>query len=44
MRLGKTLACGFVFSILVAADEGMWLFDQFPKAQVKKAYGFAISG
>jgi hypothetical protein len=42
VRLGKTLACGFVFSILVAADEGMWLFDQFPKAQVKKVYGFAI--
>ncbi|HTA70600.1 MAG TPA: S46 family peptidase [Bryobacteraceae bacterium] len=38
----KTLALGFVFSVLVAADEGMWLFDQFPKAQVEKAYGFAV--
>jgi hypothetical protein len=43
MTLAKTLALGFVFSVLVAADEGMWLFDQFPKAQVEKAYGFTMS-
>jgi hypothetical protein len=43
MRLYKTLALGFVFSVLVAADEGMWLFDQFPKAQVEKTYGFSVS-
>jgi len=29
--LNKTLALGFVFSIFLAADEGMWLFDNFPK-------------
>jgi hypothetical protein len=41
--LVKTLALGFVFSILAPADEGMWLFDQFPKAQVSKSYGFTVS-
>ncbi len=39
----KTLALGFVFSVLVPADEGIWLFDQFPKTQVEKAYGFTVS-
>src|SRR4051794_21973796 len=24
----------------LAADEGMWLFNQFPKEQLKKKYGF----
>jgi len=41
--LVKTLALGFVFFVSVAADEGMWLFDQFPKAQVEKAHGFTVS-
>ena len=41
--LAKTLALGFVFSVLVPADEGIWLFDQFPKAQVEKTYGFTVS-
>jgi len=41
--LVKTLVLGFVFSILLAADEGMWLFDHFPKDQVLKAYGFSVS-
>src|SRR5689334_20681769 len=26
---------------LAHADEGMWLYNDFPAAQVKKAYGFA---
>src|ERR1700720_4520806 len=43
MMLTKTLALGFVFSVLVAADEGRWLFDPFPKAQVEKAYGFTVT-
>jgi len=43
MILDKTLALGFVFSILLAADEGMWLFDHFPKDQIHKAYEFAVS-
>jgi hypothetical protein len=43
MILDKTLALGFVFSILLAADEGMWLFDHFPKDQIHKAYEFTVS-
>jgi len=27
----------------VAADEGMWLFNQFPSAQVKEKYNFDVS-
>jgi len=27
----------------VSADEGMWLYNQFPKEQVKKKYGFELS-
>ena len=41
--LTKTLALGFVFSILAGADEGMWLFDHFPRAQVEKAYRFTVT-
>jgi len=26
-----------------AADEGMWLFNKFPRAAVKKAYGFTVT-
>jgi hypothetical protein len=43
VRLDKTLALGFVFSILLTADEGMWLFDHFPKDQIHKAYDFTVS-
>jgi len=25
------------------ADEGMWLFNQFPKDQVKEKYGFEVA-
>src|SRR5579864_6650323 len=39
----KTVALGFVWSILAVADEGMWLFDHFPRAQIEKAYGFSVS-
>jgi hypothetical protein len=28
----------------IAADEGMWLFNQFPKDQVKKSYNFDVTG
>ena len=43
MVLVKTLALGFVFSILLPADEGMWLFDHVPKDRIEKAYGFRVS-
>src|SRR3974377_1047546 len=38
---GILLACALVLP--VAADEGMWLFNQFPKDAVKKAYGFDVT-
>jgi hypothetical protein len=28
---------------LVRADEGMWTFDHFPRAEVQKRYGFAVT-
>ena len=39
----RVLAFGFVFAILAFADEGMWLFDHFPKSQIDKTYGFAVT-
>src|SRR5579864_1651881 len=39
----KTVALGFVWSILATADEGMWLFDRFPKEQIEKSYGLSVS-
>jgi hypothetical protein len=38
----KTLALGFVLTILALGDEGMWLFDHVPKAQIEKTYGFNV--
>jgi hypothetical protein len=38
---GVLLAC--VLAVPVAADEGMWLFNQFPKEQVKKSYNFEVT-
>jgi Peptidase S46 len=35
------LACALVLP--VAADEGMWLFNQFPSAQVKEKYNFDVT-
>ena len=36
------LACaGAVTALSAIADEGMWTFDNFPSATVKKLYGFA---
>lgn len=29
------------FTLLAAADEGMWLYNEFPAAKVKSRYGFA---
>ena len=43
MMLTRVVALGFVFSILVPADEGMWLFDHFPAAQIQKTYAFTVS-
>jgi hypothetical protein len=38
---GIVLACALCLP--AAADEGMWLFNQFPRDQVKKAYTFDVS-
>jgi hypothetical protein len=32
-----------VLALPVAADEGMWLFNQFPSAQVKEKYNFDVT-
>ena len=36
----KTTLLGLVFLGYLCADEGMWLFDHFPKDQVAAKYGF----
>ncbi|RKI04023.1 S46 family peptidase [Corallococcus sp. AB038B] len=36
----RLLALGLLSSLPAAAEEGMWTYDAFPAAQVKKAYGF----
>ena len=41
--IGRKMAFGFVLAGCVLADEGMWLFDHFPAAEVQKKYGFAAS-
>ena len=38
---GVLLACAL--AVPLVADEGMWLFNQFPKDQVKKTYSFEVS-
>jgi hypothetical protein len=38
---GILLVCAL--ALPVAADEGMWLFNQFPKAQVKEKYGVEVT-
>ncbi|RKH21075.1 S46 family peptidase [Corallococcus sp. CA047B] len=34
------LALGLLLSLPASAEEGMWTYDAFPSAQVKKTYGF----
>ena len=42
MRIpGLLLVCAL--ALPVAADEGMWLFNQFPKDPVKKIYNFEVT-
>jgi len=39
-------ACGLTLTLAVAgllADEGMWLFNQAPKDQIKQRYGFELT-
>lgn len=39
----RPLCFGFVFAICALADDGMWLFDHFPKEQALKTYGFTVT-
>src|SRR5216684_3581906 len=39
----KKLVFGLLLSGSLIADDGMWLFDHFPKEQVQKTYGFVIT-
>ena len=42
MRLrGILLVCAL--ALPVVADEGMWLFNQFPKGQLKQKYNFDVT-
>src|SRR6516165_2070519 len=38
---GIVLLCALI--VPAAADEGMWLFNRFPKAQVKEKYGVEVT-
>jgi hypothetical protein len=37
------LAFTFLFSTLASADEGMWLYNEPPKDQIKAKYGFELT-
>src|SRR5580704_3721923 len=37
------LAVSFLFSTVASADEGMWLYNEAPKAKIKARYGFAVT-
>jgi hypothetical protein len=39
----KYAALLFVLGLPAMADEGMWLFNQFPKAKVKQVHGFDVT-
>src|SRR5579871_4583689 len=39
----KAALLALTFATFAAADEGMWLFDQFPKDRVAAKYGFNAS-
>jgi hypothetical protein len=41
--LSVFLACTFFFSTLASADEGMWLYNQPPRQQIKAKYGFDLT-
>lgn len=42
-RFAILALCLTPFSLPLAADEGLWLFNQVPKAEIKKRYGFNVS-
>lgn len=44
MTTSLLFAAGIFAATNAMADEGMWTFDQFPAAKMKKDYGFAPDG
>src|SRR3981081_4170868 len=42
MRHTLLLVCIGAIALPALADEGMWLFNQFPKDKVQKKYGVAV--
>ena len=42
-RIAIVLLCGFLAGSLAFADEGMWLYNDFPKDRVKAQHGFKVS-
>jgi hypothetical protein len=42
-RVGFVIASCLVLGRGAAADEGMWTFDNFPKARLRAEHGFAVS-
>jgi len=41
--LTKISLLGLLLAGIAMADEGMWLFDHFPKEQVERKYGFRVT-
>ncbi len=41
--LSLLLACTFLFSTVASSDDGMWLYNQPPKAQIQAKYGFQLT-
>jgi len=37
------LAMSFLFSTVASADEGMWLYNEAPKDEIKAKYGFVLT-
>lgn len=43
LRAGVFALCALLSATSAFADEGMWLFNNFPRSAVQKKYGFAVS-
>src|SRR5512143_2999681 len=39
----RWIVAAVLCALPLAADEGMWLYEQFPKAQVREKYGVEVS-
>jgi len=39
----RGFVCVFVLAAIVWADEGLWLFNQAPKARIEKKFGFELT-